>query len=284
MMVETRRGLTRWDCLTLADEVASCAEHDPHGPIEFKPIEALLKTRAVIWHVHVDGQVIRTTQEHPFYVWDKGWVAAKDLLKGDLLRRKDGSVAVVEDVFDTGVEETVYNCSVAEYHTYFVGGEDWGFSVWAHNTCRELARAQRQVSELNRAGIPGASQLQYLLLSASNPRGYIFQIRRAYTYFRKGVLTGVESIPSRGIYNSRIDIRVRGLRIETKSWRGFDHWGFERQAIALWRLDHQVDRFLRARGARLLIEFDRAIPKYVREELLRLRQFYGNRLTWRTIH
>jgi hypothetical protein len=64
----------------------------------------------------------------------KGWVAAKDLLKGDLLRRKDGSVAVVEEVFDTGVEETVYNCSVADYHTYFVGGEDWGFSVWAHNT------------------------------------------------------------------------------------------------------------------------------------------------------
>jgi hypothetical protein len=22
---------------------------------------------------------------------------------------------------------------VAEYHTYFVGGEDWGFSVWSHN-------------------------------------------------------------------------------------------------------------------------------------------------------
>jgi hypothetical protein len=62
-------------------------------------------------------------------------VAAKDLLKGDLLRRKDGSVAVVEEVFDTGVEETVYNCSVADYHTYFVGGEDWGFSVWAHNDC-----------------------------------------------------------------------------------------------------------------------------------------------------
>jgi hypothetical protein len=148
MMVETRRGLTRWDCLTLDDDVASCAEHDPHGPIEFKPIEALLKTRAVIWHVHVDGQVIRTTQEHPFYVWDKGWVAAKDLLKGDLLRRKDGSVAVVEEVFDTGVEETVYNCSVAEYHTYFVGGEDWGFSVWAHNTCTITRRYEGPIHHL----------------------------------------------------------------------------------------------------------------------------------------
>jgi hypothetical protein len=85
--------------------------------------------------VHVNGKVIRTTGEHPFYVWGRGWIAAKALVKGDLLRRKDGTFAVVEEVFDTGVEETVYNCTVADYHTYFVGGEDWGFSVWAHNTC-----------------------------------------------------------------------------------------------------------------------------------------------------
>ncbi|MCZ2340833.1 MAG: HINT domain-containing protein, partial [Bacteroidales bacterium] len=31
--------------------------------------------------------------------------------------------------------EVVYNLRVADWHTYFVGGEDWGFSVWAHNTC-----------------------------------------------------------------------------------------------------------------------------------------------------
>jgi len=29
--------------------------------------------------------------------------------------------------------ETVYNLRVAEHHTYFVGSEAWGFSVWAHN-------------------------------------------------------------------------------------------------------------------------------------------------------
>jgi hypothetical protein len=28
----------------------------------------------------------------------------------------------------------VYNMRVAEYHTYFVGCEAWGFSVWAHNS------------------------------------------------------------------------------------------------------------------------------------------------------
>ncbi|MEM4725185.1 MAG: hypothetical protein QXP01_09255 [Candidatus Hadarchaeum sp.] len=41
----------------------------------------------------------------------------------------------MEAVRDTGREEVVYNCRVAEYHTYFVGDAAWGFSVWAHNTC-----------------------------------------------------------------------------------------------------------------------------------------------------
>jgi len=39
----------------------------------------------------------------------------------------------VEGVCDTGREEVVYNCRVAQYHTYFVGDAAWGFSVWAHN-------------------------------------------------------------------------------------------------------------------------------------------------------
>jgi len=36
-------------------------------------------------------------------------------------------------VVDTGRWETVYNITVAEWHTYFVGAPEWGFSAWAHN-------------------------------------------------------------------------------------------------------------------------------------------------------
>ncbi len=31
------------------------------------------------------------------------------------------------------VYQTLYNLKVSEYHTYFVGSEEWGFSVWSHN-------------------------------------------------------------------------------------------------------------------------------------------------------
>jgi len=40
----------------------------------------------------------------------------------------------VEGVRNTGREEVVYNGRVAEYHTYFVGDDEWGFSLWAHNS------------------------------------------------------------------------------------------------------------------------------------------------------
>jgi hypothetical protein len=54
---------------------------------------------------------------------------------GDALRSHDGHWLAVEAVRDTGREEVVYNGRVAEYHTYFVGDQQWGFSLWAHNSC-----------------------------------------------------------------------------------------------------------------------------------------------------
>jgi hypothetical protein len=47
---------------------------------------------------------------------------------------------------------TVYNFSIADYHTYFVGCHEWGFSVWAHNIdCGHVA------DFLRRNGVPTAT-------------------------------------------------------------------------------------------------------------------------------
>jgi hypothetical protein len=47
----------------------------------------------------------------------------------------------VEDLLDTGEYETVYNLRVADFHTYFVGCQEWGFSVWAHNSYEQFKEA-----------------------------------------------------------------------------------------------------------------------------------------------
>ena len=92
---------------------------------------------APIWNVHVAGQILRTTAEHPFYVLGRGWIPTKMLGIGDLLLTRDGRLVRVEGAADSGTVETVYNFRVAEYHTYFVSATEDGISVWAHNAAYE---------------------------------------------------------------------------------------------------------------------------------------------------
>jgi hypothetical protein len=87
-----------------------------------------------VLHLHLaDGQTIRTTPEHPFWVRGEGWLPADLLRAGDALATLGGEWIEVAEAFDTGEYETVYNCRVAEWHTYFVGDDAYVTAVWAHN-------------------------------------------------------------------------------------------------------------------------------------------------------
>jgi hypothetical protein len=120
------------------DLLLSRPEGDPGADLEGQEVEAVFVSTGRILHLHVGGQVIRTTGEHPFWVKGFGWVPACQLEEGDLLSSHDGQWVAVEEQFETGEYETVYNLRVAECHTYFVGSRQWGFSVWAHNTYQEF--------------------------------------------------------------------------------------------------------------------------------------------------
>jgi hypothetical protein len=110
-------------------------ENEPNGPLELKAIEERFSQSAPIWHVHVGTQVIRTTDEHPFWILGKGWTRTVDLQIGDMLVGHDGQTNAVEDILETGACDSVYNFRVADHRTYFVGDAHWGFTVWAHNAC-----------------------------------------------------------------------------------------------------------------------------------------------------
>jgi intein/homing endonuclease len=68
----------------------------------------------------VDGEVISTTREHPFWVPDRGWVNAKDLVVGSLLQTEDARVIDVDQVEKREGKFEVYNFNVEDFHTYFV--------------------------------------------------------------------------------------------------------------------------------------------------------------------
>lgn len=101
--------------------------------MEAKVVEEVFVRTARIVRMGVGGHEIATTAEYPFWVKGKGWQLVSELRAGDLLSSHDGQWVSLEGVRDTGEEDTVYNLRIADYHSYFVGARDWGFSVWAHN-------------------------------------------------------------------------------------------------------------------------------------------------------
>ena len=120
--------------LRKGDKVLSRAELDPLGHVEAKEVEEVFVRLGRVMLLRVSGREIGTTSEHPFWVKDRGWIAAGELKAGDLLASEEnGRWLTVDGVKDTGRYESVYNIRVADYHTYFVGELDWDFAVWAHN-------------------------------------------------------------------------------------------------------------------------------------------------------
>jgi len=115
------------------DRVLSAPEDDPEAASEYRLVEETFQRYSPVMEVRVGGRTILTTAEHPFWVHGEGWRQAQQLKTGDPLRTHDGRLLPVEEAGPSREPTPVYNMRVAEYHTYFVGNPEWGFSVWAHN-------------------------------------------------------------------------------------------------------------------------------------------------------
>lgn len=129
----TRSGKKEIQDIEEGDEVPSA---DPYtGEISYKKV---LKTTCqeadTLVLVSVNGETIETTETHPFWVEEHGFVPAYHLKQGDTLRLADGSNISVESVEIRHLDAPVlvYNFTVEDNHTYFVGDS----GVWVHNaTC-----------------------------------------------------------------------------------------------------------------------------------------------------
>jgi hypothetical protein len=135
------------------DWILSAPEDNPEAPPEAKRVEEVFTSVAALLELRVGDRVIRTTEEHPFFVLGRGWTAARELMAGDRLRSHNERSVVLDEVVRHAEEVPVYNLRVADYHTYFVGSSEWGFSVWAHNTCTgqlHHAISRRVITQLQR--------------------------------------------------------------------------------------------------------------------------------------
>jgi hypothetical protein len=131
--IRTPGGETVIEKLREGDEVLSCAEFDPTGAVRSRRVKSVFCRHGRVLELVVGGRRIETTPEHPFWVVGQGWAQAGGLKPGDLLRGHDGRQMTLEKATLTDRWADVYNLSVAEDHTYFVGALEWGFSIWVHN-------------------------------------------------------------------------------------------------------------------------------------------------------
>ena len=122
-----------------------------------------------ILHLYTSCGDIDTTTNHPFYVIDRGWVAAGDLVEGDEIYLLDGSTAVITGSELEKLTEPikVYNFEVEDFHTYFVGES----SVLVHNTCytnKELIDAANEINNAQYNGHPFASKMNPISVTATS--------------------------------------------------------------------------------------------------------------------
>ena len=98
--------------------------------------------------VTIAGQTVTATDDHPFWVESRSqWVHAIDLRAGDVLVNPDGSIAVVDSVFAYVInQQTAYNLTVADDHTFFVMVGDE--AVLVHN-CGEKVPDVEKLKKLD---------------------------------------------------------------------------------------------------------------------------------------
>jgi len=131
--VQTDDGEKNIEDIEVGDLVLAKDENNPDGELAYKKVTGLYRNqRDDIIKLYVGEQIIETTDNHPFWVEGKGWVFADELQVGDKLQKADGSNLTIKKVEFIKLDEpvTVYNFTVADFHTYYV--TDLG--IWVHNT------------------------------------------------------------------------------------------------------------------------------------------------------
>jgi RHS repeat-associated protein len=135
------------------------AYHEATGKTESETVTAVMvHTDPVIVHLTLDGERIETTPEHPFYTIEGKWVAAGTLKVGDRIRKADGTYGMVDAGNFVERDQQMYNLTVDEAHTFFVGDGQW----LVHNEC-DFSQLRERVRQLRDAGFNRSQRRSYIV-------------------------------------------------------------------------------------------------------------------------
>lgn len=144
-LVRTSEGFAPIESLRVGDVVL--ARHEKTGELgRFPVIDTIVRDDEPLLAITVESDarsasdrvtpaptrdVLLVTPEHPFHT-PRGWVAAKALSPDDRIVRANETLASIVALEALDRRARVYNLTVDEAHTYFVGEGE----LWVHNACR----------------------------------------------------------------------------------------------------------------------------------------------------
>jgi hypothetical protein len=133
--VWTKTGQRAIETLELGELVL--AQNVDTGELAYKPvIGRTVRPPSELLKVTMNGETIRTTRGHLFWVAGRGWRMAKELAVGAPLHGVTGSMRT--NAIEPDGQDEAYNLVVAEFNSYFVGES----GVLVHdNTPRTPTRA-----------------------------------------------------------------------------------------------------------------------------------------------
>lgn len=136
-LVLTAAGMCAIEKIKVGDIVIS-TNPETMETSEKRVLETYVLKNSRLVHLHIDGETIITTENHPFYVCGRGFINAGELRAGFGLLKMDGSTSYIEKCEAEQLAEpsTVYNFQVEDFHTYYVGNS----CVLVHNAnCRLIS-------------------------------------------------------------------------------------------------------------------------------------------------
>ena len=143
------------------------AKDEASGKTGYKPVTAQYGNpyQETVYIEVSDGignsQTLISNRIHPFYS-DGKWIKAEDLKAGSRLFAENGAEPTVQSVTVKQEPLQAYNLTVADWHTYFVkGNQAETEGVWVHNDCSSRKTPSTPVYKNDSEAYAAAKELGY---------------------------------------------------------------------------------------------------------------------------
>jgi len=117
--------------------LASNSNEDGLDISYYTVLETLVHQDSIIVQLWIDDEPIQTTPDHPFFTSEDTWTPASELWVGAKILEADGDYGEVKAIKIINQPQVMYNLTVADAHTFFVGQDQW----LVYNSCSDLRKA-----------------------------------------------------------------------------------------------------------------------------------------------